>query len=88
VPHGRVRTGRQPLPHPAFTGLRRGELVAPRRRDVDFPASRIRDSASYAGGGLTAPKSSKVRSARPRPEKHIIRSRSDRRHSYRTGRDH
>jgi integrase len=46
----------------AFTGLRRGELIALRWRDVDFPASRIRVSASYAGGQLTAPKSGKVRS--------------------------
>jgi integrase len=46
----------------AFTGLRRGELIALRWRDVDFPAARIRVSASYAGGQLTAPKSGKVRS--------------------------
>jgi integrase len=35
----------------AFTGLRRGELVALRWRDVDFPAHRIRVSGSYAGVG-------------------------------------
>ncbi|WP_170179024.1 tyrosine-type recombinase/integrase [Solirubrobacter pauli] len=46
----------------AFTGLRRGELVALRWRDVDFPAQRIRVSGSYAGGRLTTPKSGKVRS--------------------------
>jgi integrase len=46
----------------AFTGLRRGELIALRWRDVDFAASRIRVSTSYAGGQLTAPKSGKVRS--------------------------
>jgi len=46
----------------AFTGLRRGELIALRWRDADFPASRLRVSTSYAGGQLTAPKSGKVRS--------------------------
>jgi integrase len=46
----------------AFTGLRRGELIALRWRDVDFAASRIRVSSSFAGGRLTAPKSGKVRS--------------------------
>jgi len=46
----------------AFTGLRRGELVALRWRDVDFAARRIRVSGSYAGGRLTTPKSGKVRS--------------------------
>ena len=46
----------------AFTGLRRGELVALRWRDVDFAAHRIRVCGSYAGGQLTTPKSGKVRS--------------------------
>ena len=46
----------------AFTGLRRGELIALRWRDVDFTASRIRVCTSFAGGQLTAPKSGKVRS--------------------------
>jgi integrase len=50
----------------AFTGLRRGELIALRWRDVDFAASGIRVSSSFAGGRLTAPKSGKVRSTRPR----------------------
>jgi integrase len=46
----------------AFTGLRRGELLALRWRDVDFTGSVIRVRASYAGGRVTTPKSGKVRS--------------------------
>jgi integrase len=46
----------------AFTGLRRGELVALRWRAVDFAAHRIRVTGSYAGGRLTTPKSGRVRS--------------------------
>lgn len=46
----------------AFTGLRRGELVALRWRDVDFPRSHIRVTASYTEGGLSTPKSGKARS--------------------------
>jgi integrase len=41
----------------AFTGLRRGELVALRWRDVDFERSAIRVTGSYAGSQLTTPKS-------------------------------
>lgn len=41
----------------AFTGLRRGELIALRWRDVDFVRSAIRVSGSYANGRLTTPKS-------------------------------
>ncbi|MGH2902738.1 MAG: tyrosine-type recombinase/integrase [Solirubrobacteraceae bacterium] len=52
----------------AFTGLRRGELVALRWRDVDFTGSLIRVRASYAGGALTSPKSGKVRSVPMAPE--------------------
>jgi integrase len=46
----------------AFTGLRRGELLALRWRDIDFVGSNVRVRASYVGGSLTAPKSGKVRS--------------------------
>lgn len=44
----------------AFTGLRRGELVAVRGRDVDLAAQRIRVRHSYGGDQLTTPKSGKV----------------------------
>jgi len=46
----------------AFTGLRRGELVALRWRDVDVAAQRVRVCGSYAGVRLTTSKSGKVRS--------------------------
>jgi integrase len=46
----------------AFTGLRRGELLALRWRDVDFAGQVVRVRASYAEGQLTTPKSGKVRS--------------------------
>jgi integrase len=52
----------------AFTGLRRGELVALRWRDVDFANSVLRVSASYTEGQLTRPKSLKVRSVPLAPE--------------------
>ena len=45
----------------AFTGLRRGELIALRWRDVDFARSSIRVAGSYANGQLTAPKSGRGR---------------------------
>ena len=41
----------------AFTGLRRGELIALRWRDVDFPRSAVRVAGSYANRTLTTPKS-------------------------------
>jgi integrase len=52
----------------AFTGLRRGELLALRWRDVDFTGSVIRVRSSYAGGALTTPKSGKVRSVPMAPD--------------------
>jgi integrase len=52
----------------AFTGLRRGELLALRWRDVDFAGSAVRVRASYAAGALTSPKSGKVRSVPLAPE--------------------
>jgi len=52
----------------AFTGLRRGELIALHWRDVDFAGSVIRVRGSYSAGQLTTPKSGKVRSVPLAPD--------------------
>ncbi len=52
----------------ALTGLRQGELVALRWRDVDFAGSAIRVRGSYTNGHLTSPKSGKVRSVPMAPK--------------------
>ncbi len=52
----------------AMTGLRRGELVALRWRDIDFPGQAIRVRANYSLGELVTPKSGKVRSVPMVPE--------------------
>jgi integrase len=52
----------------AFTGLRRGELIALRWRDVDFAGAAIRVRATYALGQLTSPKSGKVRAVPLAPD--------------------
>jgi integrase len=52
----------------AFTGLRMGELLALRWRDVDFAGSVIRVRSSWSGGQLTTPKSGKVRSVPMAPD--------------------
>jgi len=52
----------------AFTGLRRGELLALRWRDVDFAGSVLRVRASYSDGAVTAPKSGKVRAVPLAPD--------------------
>jgi integrase len=52
----------------AFTGLRMGELLALRWRDVDFAGSTIRVRASWAAGQLTTPKSGKVRAVPLAPD--------------------
>jgi integrase len=52
----------------AFTGLRMGELLALRRRDVDFTGNAIRVRASYYAGHLTTPKSGKVRAVPVAPD--------------------
>ncbi len=45
----------------ALTGLRMGELLALRWRDVDFEAQSVRVLASYTAGGLGTPKSGQGR---------------------------
>jgi integrase len=52
----------------AFTGLRLGELIALRWRDVDLANSVLRVRASFTVGVLTAPKSGKVRSVPLAPD--------------------
>ena len=52
----------------AFTGLRLGELLALRWRDVDFQGSTLRVRSSYAAGVLTTPKSGKVRAVPLAPD--------------------
>jgi integrase len=46
----------------AYTGLRRGELVALRWRNVDFARRHIRVTASYTERALSTPKSGRTRS--------------------------
>ena len=52
----------------AFTGLRRGELIALRWRDVDFATHTIRVRATFAAAHGTTPKSGKVRSVPMAPQ--------------------
>jgi integrase len=52
----------------AFTGLRLGELVALRRRDVDLDRRVLRVRASWSGHELTFPKTGKVRSVPIAPQ--------------------
>lgn len=52
----------------AFTGLRMGELIALRWRDVDFAGVTIGVRGSYAAGHLTTPKSGKVRAVPMAPD--------------------
>ncbi|MDQ6730860.1 MAG: site-specific integrase [Actinomycetota bacterium] len=52
----------------AYTGLRRGELLALRWRDADFTGAVIRVRTSYAAGQLTTPKSGKVRAVPMAPD--------------------
>jgi integrase len=52
----------------AFTGLRMGESLALRWRDVDFARRTIRVRASYYLGQLTTPKSGKVRAVPMAPD--------------------
>ena len=59
----------------AFTGLRRGELLALRWRDIDFAGSSIRVRSSYAGSVVTTPKSGKVRSVPMAPDVAVVLAR-------------
>jgi len=52
----------------SMTGLRRGELVGLRSRDVDFAGQAIRVRAGYSFGEPVTPKSGKVRSVPMVPE--------------------
>jgi integrase len=52
----------------AYTGLRRGELVALRWRNVDFPRRHIRVTASYTERALSTPKSGRARSIPMAPQ--------------------
>jgi len=52
----------------AFTGLRMGELLSLRWRDVAFAGATIRVRSSYAAGQLTTPKSGKVRAVPMAPD--------------------
>jgi integrase len=52
----------------AFTGLRMGELLALRWRDVDFAGRTIRVRASHYLGQLTTPKSGRVRAVPMAPD--------------------
>jgi integrase len=52
----------------AFTGLRMGELLALRWREVDLAGSTVRVRASYYAGHLTTPKSGKVRAVPLAPD--------------------
>ena len=52
----------------AFTGVRMGELIALRWRDVDFAGSVLRVRTSYSSGHLTTPKSGKVRAVPLAPD--------------------
>jgi integrase len=58
---GRDGAGSRDLSHRGVTGLRPGELVALRWRDVDFAGRAIRVRANYSFGQLVTPKSGKVR---------------------------
>jgi integrase len=52
----------------SLTGLRRGELLALRWREVDFPGHTIRVRGSFVDGHLGTPKSGRVRSVPMAPE--------------------
>jgi integrase len=71
----------------AFTGLRMGELIALRWRDVDFANDTIRVRLSYSIGHLTTPKSGKVRAVPLAPDVATALARLSKR-AISTGDDH
>jgi integrase len=71
----------------AFTGPRRGELIALRWRDVDFANSVLRVRASFAGDVLTTPKSGKVRLVPLAPQVSDVLARLGRRDAWAAGDD-
>ncbi|UUY02184.1 site-specific integrase [Svornostia abyssi] len=52
----------------AFTGLRRGELIALQWKHIDFGRSTVHVQQSYSKGHLTTPKSKRVRAVPMAPE--------------------
>jgi integrase len=70
----------------AFTGLRRGELLALRWREVDFAASTLRVAGSFAAGALTTPKNGRPRAVPLAAEVAAALARLDQR-GYLTGDD-
>jgi integrase len=66
----------------AFTGLRMGELLAMRWRDVDFAGRTVRVRASYYAGHLTTPKSGKVRAVPMAPDVAAVLARLGRREDW------
>ncbi len=70
----------------AFTGLRRGELLALRWRDVDFERQAIRVQGNYAHGEVVTPKSGHGRAVPMVPEVAQVLARLDQREHF-TGRD-
>jgi integrase len=56
----------------AFTGLRLGELVALRWRDVDLTGCALRVRASWSGNEMTVPKTGRVRSVPLAPEVSLV----------------
>lgn len=69
----------------AFTGLRRGELLALRWRDVDFERQAIRVQGNYAHGEVVTPKSGHGRAVPMVPEVAQVLARLDQREHF-TGR--
>jgi integrase len=71
----------------AFTGLRRGELIALRWRDVDFAGSILRVRASYSFGVLSSPKSGRARVVPMAPDVAEVLARLGQRGRWTTGDD-